>query len=49
MAFPFLREIWINWYENTLRVIRFGLLANLSPETAEKLAHKYAQTWFELK
>lgn len=36
-------------YERTLRLIRFGLLANLSPETAEKVAYKNAQTWFGLK
>lgn len=33
-------------YESTLRVIRSGLLANLSPETAEKVAHGNAQSWF---
>ena len=36
-------------YESTLRVIRFGLLANLSPKTAEKVAYKNAQSWFGLK
>jgi hypothetical protein len=40
-----------NWeeYESTLRVIRFGLLANLSPETAKKVAYKNAEAWFGLK
>ena len=40
-----------NWeeYESVLRAIRFGLLANLSPETAKKVAHKNAQAWFGLR
>lgn len=40
-----------NWqeYESVLRVIRFGLLANLSSETAEKVAYKNAQAWFGLE
>ena len=39
-----------NWeeYESIVRAIRFGLLANLSPETAEKVAHKNARAWFGL-
>jgi len=36
-------------YESIIRAIRFGLLSNLSPETAEKVAHKNAQAWFGLK
>lgn len=36
-------------YERTLRAIRFGLLANLSPGTAEKVSHKNAQAWFGLE
>jgi hypothetical protein len=35
-------------YEATLRNIRIGLLANLSPAVAEKVAYKNAQTWFAL-
>lgn len=40
-----------NWeeFKSVLRSIRFGLLAFLSPETAEKVAHKNAPTWFDLK
>ncbi|MBT0666013.1 amidohydrolase family protein [Geobacter pelophilus] len=40
-----------NWeqYEDFLHKIRFGLLANLSPETAEKVAYKNAQALFQLK
>jgi len=40
-----------NWaeYEDVVRAIRFGLLANLSPETAEKVAYKNAQAWFGLE
>jgi predicted TIM-barrel fold metal-dependent hydrolase len=36
-------------YESILYAIRFGLLANLSPETAEKVAHKNAEAWFGLE
>lgn len=36
-------------YATILRAIRFGLLANLSPETAEKVAYKNAQSWFGLE
>lgn len=36
-------------YENIVRAIRFGLLANLSPATAEKVAYKNAQAWFGLE
>jgi hypothetical protein len=36
-------------YEASLRAIRFGLLANLSPETAEKVAYKNAEIWFGLR
>ena len=36
-------------YENVIRSIRFGLLANVSPATAEKVAHKNAQAWFRLE
>jgi predicted TIM-barrel fold metal-dependent hydrolase len=36
-------------YESIVHAIRFGLLANLSPETAEKVAHKNAQAWFGLE
>jgi predicted TIM-barrel fold metal-dependent hydrolase len=36
-------------YESIVRAIRFGLLSNLSPETAEKVAHKNAQAWFRLE
>jgi Tat protein secretion system quality control protein TatD with DNase activity len=36
-------------YETILRAIRFGLLANLSPETAEKVAYRNAQSWFGLE
>jgi hypothetical protein len=41
----------MNWeeYEGILRAIRLGVLANLSPETAEKVAYKNAQSWFGLK
>ena len=40
-----------NWeeYEATVRVIRLGLLANLSPATAEKVAYRNAQSWFGLQ
>jgi hypothetical protein len=39
-----------NWeeYEATVRAIRLGLLANLSPSTAEKVAYRNAQAWFDL-
>lgn len=36
-------------YESIVRAIRFGLLANLSPATAEKVAYKNAQAWFGLE
>jgi predicted TIM-barrel fold metal-dependent hydrolase len=36
-------------YEEVVQTIRFGLLANLSPATAEKLAYKNAQILFGLK
>lgn len=36
-------------YESVLHSIRFGLLANLSPEAAEKVAHKNAEAWFGLE
>jgi len=36
-------------YEKSVRAIRFGLLANLSPTTAEKVAYKNAQSWFGLE
>jgi hypothetical protein len=40
-----------NWgeYESVLHSIRFGLLASLSPEAAEKVAHKNAEAWFGLE
>jgi hypothetical protein len=31
-----------------VRAIRLGLLANLSPATAEKVAYRNAQAWFGL-
>ena len=36
-------------YEKVIRAIRFGLLANLSPATAEKVAYRNAQAWFGLE
>ena len=36
-------------YESIVHAIRSGLLANLSPQTAEKVAHKNAQAWFGLE
>jgi predicted TIM-barrel fold metal-dependent hydrolase len=36
-------------YESIVHAIRFGLLANLSPATAEKVAYKNAQAWFGLE
>ena len=36
-------------YEEVAQVIRFGLLENLSPATAEKVAYKNAVAWFELE
>ncbi len=36
-------------YEEVVRNIRFGLLANLSPATAEKVAYKNAQALFGLE
>jgi Tat protein secretion system quality control protein TatD with DNase activity len=35
-------------YEATVRAIRLGLLANLSPATAERVAYRNAQSWFGL-
>jgi predicted TIM-barrel fold metal-dependent hydrolase len=35
-------------YEATVRAIRLGLLASLSPATAEKVAYRNAQAWFGL-
>lgn len=36
-------------YEAMVRAIHLGLLANLSPATAEKVAYRNAQTWFGLE
>jgi predicted TIM-barrel fold metal-dependent hydrolase len=36
-------------YEGVVRAIRLGLLANLSPETAQKLASANAEAWFGLR
>ena len=36
-------------YEATVRNIRFGLLANLSPAVAEKVAYRNAVAWFALE
>ena len=36
-------------YEKVIRAIRFGLLANLSLSTGEKVAYKNAQAWFGLE
>ena len=36
-------------YEGVGSAIRFGLLANLTPATAEKVAYKNAQAWFGLE
>jgi Tat protein secretion system quality control protein TatD with DNase activity len=36
-------------YEAAVHAIRLGLLANLSPVTAEKVAYKNAQAWFGLQ
>lgn len=36
-------------YEAGVRAIRSGLLANLSPATAEKLAYRNAEDWFGLR
>lgn len=33
-------------YDRVVRAIRLGLLAHLSPETAEKVAYRNAQVWF---
>jgi len=43
-------DILQSWeeYEVTVRAIRLGLLANLSPATAEKVAYRNAQAWFGL-
>ena len=40
-----------NWpdYDATVQAIRFGLLANLRPDVAEKVAFKNAQAWFGLE
>lgn len=40
-----------NWpdYEATVNHIRFGLLANLRPDVAEKVAYKNAVAWFGLE
>jgi hypothetical protein len=40
-----------NWeeYENMVHAIRFGLLANLSRATAERVAYRNAQVWFGLE
>jgi len=41
----------LSWadYDGTVDAIRTGLLANLAPEVAEKVAYKNAQAWFELE
>jgi hypothetical protein len=36
-------------YDSVLRAIRLGLLANLSPETAQKVASRNAEVWFGLR
>ena len=36
-------------YEQTAKYIRFGLLAHLSPATAEKVAWRNAVAWFGLE
>jgi predicted TIM-barrel fold metal-dependent hydrolase len=36
-------------YEETVHAIRYGLLANLAPEVAEKAAYRNAQAWFGLE
>jgi hypothetical protein len=36
-------------YEAIVRAIRVGLLANLSPTAAEKVAYRNAQAWFDLQ
>jgi hypothetical protein len=36
-------------YAESVRAIRFGLLAHLSPATAEKVASKNAEAWFGLR
>jgi hypothetical protein len=42
------QETWED-YEATVHNIRFGLLANLSPQAAEMVAYKNAQAWFALE
>ncbi len=36
-------------YDRVVRAIRYGLLANLSPAAAEKVAYRNAQSWFGLQ
>ena len=36
-------------YDGTVNSIRTGLLANLAPDVAEKVAYKNAQAWFGLE